>query len=270
MGHGGFSIVRKAVDKEKGSLVAIKVIDLVAAREREADEEGPVVDPVSEIEDEIGMMKLLNHPNIVQYYDSFCTPLKYYIVLEMLPGGELLELLNEQGTFSSALSSNYMRQVLQAIQYMHNVGIVHRDLKLENLLLDETKSIVKVSDFGLSINMNVETPSKCVGSIFYVAPEVLIDESYGSGVDIWSVGVMAFMLISGSPPFDAPDEEENNMEIFEKICKVEYSFEAPEWENTEEQTKQFIQLALTKEPSERPTASALLQHPWILSHAQNS
>lgn len=127
--------------------------------------------------------------------------------------------------------------------------------------MDETKTKVKISDFGLSKNFLKERLSQCVGSVLYVAPEVLICDSYDQKVDIWSVGVMAYMLLCGFAPFDADDD--NELEIFNKITKGNYSMDSIEWKDITEEPKNFVRQTLTFNPEQRPNAHDLLNHAWF-------
>jgi len=178
------------------------------------DDDEPEEDPGVMIQQEIEIMKMLKHPNIVEFYEFFQTTDQVFVVMELVTGGELLDIVSAKGSFAPSEAAEIIREVLLAVDYMHKNGIVHRDLKLENLLVDEKNKTVKITDFGLSKNYFAEVPSKCVGSILYIAPEVLLCDTYDNAVDVWSIGVMTYMLLSGSAPFDSLVD--NEMEIFEK------------------------------------------------------
>lgn len=143
-------------------------------------------------------------------------------------GGELFEHIVTKGTYSERDAATIIRQILKAVVYMHSNGIAHRDLKPENLLImGDENEIIKVSDFGLSKDFNMETLRTSCGTPDYVAPEVLLGMPYDNSVDIWSVGVIAYVLLCGFPPFYGRDEQE----VFSKILKAEYSFPSPDWDD---------------------------------------
>jgi len=262
LGLGGFSVVKQATDKITGREVAVKIIN-INQKSKMKDDDEPEEDPGVMIQQEIEIMKMLKHPNIVEFYEFFQTTDQVFVVMELVTGGELLDIVSAKGSFAPSEAAEIIREVLLAVDYMHKNGIVHRDLKLENLLVDEKNKTVKITDFGLSKNYFAEVPSKCVGSILYIAPEVLLCDTYDNAVDVWSIGVMTYMLLSGSAPFDSLVD--NEMEIFEKICKGDYSLDTPEWKDIGHEPKDFIRRALVLNPTKRATAACLLKHPWITS-----
>jgi len=142
---------------------------------------------------------------------------------------------------------------------MNTMGIAHRDLKPENLLLDEDHNI-KISDFGLSKDFSNEDMTTSCGTATYVAPEVLTATGYDVACDIWSVGVITYILLSGHIPFDGPDEEK----VFDKILSADYSFPSPLWDPVSEEARDFITKIFVVEPKQRMTSSECLQHPWLL------
>ncbi|XP_029457004.1 calcium/calmodulin-dependent protein kinase type 1 isoform X4 [Rhinatrema bivittatum] len=177
-------------------------------------------------------------------------------------GGELFDRIVEKGFYTEKDASQLIKQILDAVKYLHDMGIVHRDLKPENLLyysLDEDSTIM-ISDFGLSkIEGSGSVMSTACGTPGYVAPEVLAQKPYSKAVDCWSIGVIAYILLCGYPPF----YEENDAKLFEQILKAEYEFDSPYWDDISESAKDFIQHLMEKDPSKRYTCDQALQHPWI-------
>lgn len=195
------------------------------------------------------------------------TPLKVFIVTELAAGGELLERIVEQGKFSEKDARSVIRQVLKGVEYLHMRKVVHRDLKLENILLsDQTpQAIVKIADFGLArfFADNSELRTVC-GSPLYVAPEILdigmSSETYTPAVDMWSVGVILFILLSGNSPFENEDEQI----LFEKIRSGDYSMDDCLWDYISAGAKDCVRALLVVNTTERMTITEALRHPWIL------
>ncbi|RXM92319.1 Calcium/calmodulin-dependent protein kinase type 1 [Acipenser ruthenus] len=170
-------------------------------------------------------------------------------VLHKVSGGELFDRIVEKGFYTEKDASKLIQQILDAVKYLHDMGIVHRDLKPENLLyysMDEDSKIM-ISDFGLS---------KIEGS---GTPEVLAQKPYSKAVDCWSIGVIAYILLCGYPPF----YDENDAKLFEQILKAEYEFDSPYWDDISDSAKDFIVHLMEKDPRKRYTCDLALQHPWI-------
>jgi calcium/calmodulin-dependent protein kinase I len=185
---------------------------------------------------------------------------QFYLVMELVQGKELFDKIVERGQYSERDAAHISRQFVRAIEYLHSRGIAHRDLKPENLLSvgSGDQEIIKVADFGLSKNFGDEKMMTSCGSPGYVAPEVLECETYGKEVDMWSIGVIIYILLVGYPPFYA----DNDPALFKKIMACEYEF-GEGWDVISESAKDLIRKLLVKDPKKRLTAEQALQHPWL-------
>jgi len=186
-----------------------------------------------------------------------------YLVLEFAAGGELFDAIVNRGSYSEEDAANIIKQILEAIKYIHEHGIAHRDLKPENLLLAEgKKDYIKIADFGLSKSFNEEQLQTSCGTPDYVAPEVLLGEPYDMAVDIWSIGVITYVLLCGFPPFYG----EVQKDLFENIMSGNYDFPDPEWSRVSKEGKDFIKKILVVDPSKRYNAEQCLNDAWIKSN----
>ncbi|XP_066566148.1 calcium/calmodulin-dependent protein kinase type 1B [Amia ocellicauda] len=250
LGEGSFSEVRLAQDRRTQKLVAVKCIQKRALKGME-----------SMLENEIAVLRRIKHDNIVSLEEVFETPTKLYLVMTLVTGGELLDRILERGMYTEWDASEVIRQVLDAVCYLHRLGIVHRDLKPENLLFDtpfEDSKIV-ISDFGLSKMEEQGALSTACGTPAYIAPELLEQQTYGKEVDLWAVGVIAYILLCGYPPF----YDDNDTELYRQIVKAEFEFDSPYWDDISDSAKDFISKLLQRDPEKRYTGEQALQHPWI-------
>lgn len=211
---------------------------------------------------EIEMLMNLDHPNIIKIFEYYVDDLNYYVMMEFAEGGELYDQIYQLQNFKEKHAAMIMKQILSAVCYMHSKGIVHRDLKPENIML-ESKATgdfnIKLIDFGTSnfIKKNQKLSMK-VGTPYYIAPEILA-KSYTNKCDIWSVGVILYMLLSGSPPFDGTDDQS----ILAKVKKGVYKMDGPQWDIISPEAKDLITKMLTFNPDERISAEDALRHPWF-------
>ncbi|XP_034499522.1 calcium/calmodulin-dependent protein kinase type 1D isoform X2 [Ailuropoda melanoleuca] len=251
MKDGAFSEVVLAEEKASGRLFAVKCIPKKALKGKE-----------SSIENEIAVLRKIKHENIVALEDIYESPNHLYLVMQLVSGGELFDRIVEKGFYTEKDASTLIRQVLDAVYYLHRMGIVHRDLKPENLLYysQDEESKIMISDFGLSkMEGKGDVMSTACGTPGYVAPEVLAQKPYSKAVDCWSIGVIAYILLCGYPPF----YDENDSKLFEQILKAEYEFDSPYWDDISDSAKDFIRNLMEKDPNKRYTCEQAARHPWI-------
>jgi len=262
LGSGSFSTVKLAYDRVTENKYAIKIID--------KKKFGAKKEELAMIQTEIEIMRMIEHPNIISLHEVFedKTTKKIYLVMELVTGGELFDRIVEKGSYSEKDASELISKVISAVRYLHKKGIIHRDLKPENLLYasQEEDAEIKLADFGLSkiVGLDEEaavTNTTC-GTPGYVAPEVLRMKGYDKSVDMWSIGVILYILLCGFPPF----YEENTAKLFQTIMDGKYDFPDPEWTNISDSAKDLIQRSLTVDSKKRITADEALEHPWILGY----
>lgn len=251
IGTGAFSEVLLAEDKaDRGKFFAVKCIDRMG-----------LVGKEESLDNEIQVLRRLDHPNIVRLSDVFEDKSYVYLVMELVTGGELFDRIVEKGSYTEKDASSLIKQVLEAVDYMHERGVVHRDLKPENLLYYSTDpdSKIMISDFGLSKTEESGTMATACGTPGYVAPEVLAQQPYGKEVDCWSIGVIAYILLCGYPPF----YDENDAALFQQILKAEYEFDSPYWDDISSSAKEFIRQLMCKDPKKRFSCKQAIAFPWI-------
>ncbi|XP_039209540.1 SNF-related serine/threonine-protein kinase-like isoform X1 [Crotalus tigris] len=248
LGSGHFAEVRLARHVFTGERVAVKVIEkgrlggAAAARLRR----------------EVGCMKLVQHPNVVRLYQVLETPARLYLVLELGDGGDLFDLLTRRpGGLAEARAKGYFAQVVHAIAYCHRLHVVHRDLKPENVLFFQQQGVVKLTDFGFSSCFQPGTmlATSC-GSLAYSAPEILLGEEYDApAVDIWSLGVILYMLVCGHPPF----QEANDSETLTMILDCRYVIPS----GISLLCADLIAQMLQRDPKQRASLELIENHPWL-------
>ncbi|KAF2076286.1 hypothetical protein CYY_002401 [Polysphondylium violaceum] len=247
IGRGAFSIVREAIRKETGEKVAIKSINTRFIKNKLLMREIEI------------MKKVGDHPNILKLYEVYETSRHLHLVLELVTGGELFDKIVQRGEYSEQDASKIVRQIVSAVGYLHANGIAHRDLKPQNLLCAGIEGDdIRVADFGLSkIFGDGDYLETCCGSPEYVAPEVLECKPYDKACDLWSVGVITYVLLTGCFPF----WDKNNAVLYEKIRNVDYGW--PEGLNVSDQAKDLVAHLIEKNPESRYTYEQCLVHPWV-------
>ncbi|XP_037106794.1 calcium/calmodulin-dependent protein kinase type 1D-like [Syngnathus acus] len=248
MGSGSFSEVFMVREKKTGKLFALKCLKKKHLTH-------------SNLENEISVLKRIKHDNVVGLEDFYESRTHYYLVMQLVSGGELFDRIVDKGVFTEKDASLVIKQVLEAVSYLHQNSIVHRDLKPENLLYydDDQNAKIMVSDFGLSKTLEHGVMSTACGTPGYVAPEVLAQKPYSKAVDCWSIGVITYILLCGYPPFF----EDNETRLFSKIMRADYAFHSPFWDDISESAIDFIKNMMEKNPLKRFTTEQALRHPWI-------
>jgi calcium/calmodulin-dependent protein kinase I len=218
---------------------------------------------------EIAILKKVKHDNIISLLEMFECGDKIYFVMELVTGGELFDRIVEKGSYTEEDAKRLVRKITHAIKYLHENDIAHRDLKPENLLVKslEEDTEVKIADFGLSkvIDQDKMMQTAC-GTPGYVAPEVLNAEGYDKEVDMWSIGVITYILLCGFPPFYS----ESVPEVFEQIMKADYDYPEEYWNEISDDAKDFINQLLVVDVSKRLTAEGALQHKWLAEKGKKS
>ncbi|KAF3697310.1 Calcium/calmodulin-dependent protein kinase type 1G [Channa argus] len=255
LGSGAFSEVYMAKEKKTGKMFALKCVKKKQKRDLN-------------LENEIAVLRRIKHENVVGLEDFYESRTHYYLVMQLVTGGELFDRILDRGVYSEKDASKVIQQVLQAVSYLHQNGIVHRDLKPENILYysQEENSKIMISDFGLSKMVDNGIMSTACGTPGYVAPEVLAQKPYSNAVDCWSTGVITYILLCGYPPF----YEESETRLFAKIMKAQYEFDSPFWDDISESAKDFIRNMMQKNPNMRYTTEQALRHPWIIGKTARS
>eukprot|EP00271_Cylindrocystis_brebissonii_P007660 TRINITY_DN21239_c0_g1_i1.p1 TRINITY_DN21239_c0_g1~~TRINITY_DN21239_c0_g1_i1.p1 ORF type:complete len:509 (+),score=100.82 TRINITY_DN21239_c0_g1_i1:95-1621(+) len=264
LGTGGFSVVQKAVSKEDGTEVAIKTLKKHGSRsvsnalvENEIMVMSRIVDVVSP------------HPNVINLLDVFEDSDAVHLVLELCSGGELFDRIVQQERFSEAGAARVIRQIASGLASLHGAKISHRDMKPENCLFStpDDEAPLKIMDFGLShIEGETNPVVGLFGSIDYVAPEALSKRSARAAGDMWSLGVILYILLCGYPPFHAPSNKAKQ----ELILVGSFDFDDSAWKPVSSSAKQLIRSLLTVDPSRRPTAAELVLHPWVTGASARS
>ncbi|KAK7350953.1 hypothetical protein VNO77_10039 [Canavalia gladiata] len=254
-GHFGHTCWAKGKKGElKGQSVAVKIISKAKMTSAIA---------IEDVRREVKMLKALSgHKNLVKFYDAFEDVTNVYIVMELCEGGELLDrILDRGGRYTEDDAKAILVQILDVVAFCHLQGVVHRDLKPENFLFvsKDEDAVMKAIDFGLSDFVRPELRlNDIVGSAYYVAPEVL-HRSYSVEADLWSIGVISYILLCGSRPFWARTESG----IFRSVLRVNPNFDDSPWPSISPEAKDFVKRLLNKDHRKRMTAAQALTHPWL-------
>jgi len=254
LGSGKFGLVKLGIDKKTGQNVAIKIMKKSTMDSSDLEL----------VRTEIEILKICQHPNIIRLYNVFENVEYMYIIMEYCSGGDLFSYLEERNfRVSEKRASTIIHKMATAVYYMHSFGVAHRDLKPENVLMtsNDDDSDIRILDFGLSKILGPN--EKCdepYGTLTYCAPEIIVDEPYSKAVDLWSLGIMTYLMVSGKLPFNSEDENE----IARKVVYDEPDYvRNPVWKNISPECIDFIKRLLNKDQNKRMTIKGVLEHKWI-------
>eukprot|EP00253_Pinus_taeda_P035211 PITA_35211 len=265
IGRGRFGVIRKCLNKRSGQQVACKTItkaDPQDSNDREC------------LNNEIRIMQHLSgHPTVVSLHDVYEDDEYLHLVMEMCSGGDLFDRISRNNIvpFSEEEAATILQKLMEAISYCHSMGIAHRDIKPDNILLVDNSNFldqIKLADFGQASFFSPGQGSMqgIVGTPYYVAPEVLGGKDYGEKVDVWSAGVILYIMLSGVAPFPG----ETAQDIFEAVLYGRLRFPTDRWLSISQSAKDLIRRMLSRDITKRVSADQVLDHPWVTTHALRS
>eukprot|EP00981_Chlorochromonas_danica_P002116 scaffold424_cov165-Ochromonas_danica.AAC.16 len=252
LGEGGYAVVKKGTSKMDRSPVAVKVVKRASMTESQEQS----------LKREVEILTALNYPNIVRALDFFEERDYFYVIMELITGGELFDRIVKKVFYAEKDARDLAFTLLKAIKYLHDQNIVHRDLKPENLLLtsDDNDADIKVVDFGFATKTDGDySLTDHCGTPGYIAPEILRNETYGRPADMWSFGIILYILLGGYPPF----YDKNTQVLFRKIMRGNFEFHPAYWAEVSDEAKDLISRLLNVRPADRYTVDQALAHPWF-------
>uniref|UniRef100_A0A7N4PE42 Death-associated protein kinase 1 n=1 Tax=Sarcophilus harrisii TaxID=9305 RepID=A0A7N4PE42_SARHA len=257
LGSGQFAVVKKCREKSTGLQYAAKFIK---KRRTKSSRRGVSRE---DIEREVNILKEIQHPNVITLHDVYENKTDVILILELVAGGELFDFLAEKESLTEEEATEFLKQILNGVYYLHSQHIAHFDLKPENIMLldrNVPKPRIKIIDFGLAHKIDFGNEFKNIfGTPEFVAPEIVNYEPLGLEADMWSIGVITYILLSGASPFLGDTKQET----LANVSAVNYEFEEEFFSNTSALAKDFIRRLLVKDPKKRMTIQDSLQHPWI-------
>jgi len=258
VGTGSFAKVRKVTRKEDKKEFALKMIKKA----------GKSKEDLEALQKEIAILAKLDHPNVVKLMSWCQTKKRIYMVVQFCSGGDVFERILKQKTFSEKEAAHVVRKVAEGLAHVHEHGIVHRDLKPDNLmyLSKAESSNIMLIDFGLAGDLSNGSLSTPCGTAHYVAPEVLMSKAYDCKADMWSLGVIIYMLLCGFPPFF--DAQGNQKRLYKLIKLGKYRFPSPYWDYVSENAKDLVRRLLVLDPTKRFSAKQTLAHQWVHQSAE--
>ena len=260
LGSGKFGLVKLGIEKKTGQKVAIKIMKKSSMDSSDLEL----------VRTEIEILKICQHPNIIRLYNVFENADYMYIIMEYCSGGDLFSFLeNRNFRILEKRASTIIHKMATAVYYMHSFGVAHRDLKPENVLMtsDDDDGDIRILDFGLSKILGpYEKCDEPYGTLTYCAPEIIVDEPYSKAVDLWSLGIMTYLMVSGKLPFNSEDENE----IARQVVYDEPDYiRNPVWKSITPECKDFIKRLLEKDQNKRMTIKEALEHKWIKMYDTN-
>jgi len=251
--YGKFGRVYSAMHNQTKEMCACKFINYKVLSQKQ----------ILSIKREIEIMKMLHHPGIIRLKESLETEEYFVLVMELMSGGDLFDRLEQQSSFRESDAKNILLQVAKAVKYMHDCGIVHRDLKIENIMfVSKDSDVVKLGDFGLSKLIGKGVTMTPVGTLEYMPPEIVEKKVYSTNVDIWSLGCLAYILLYGSFPF-YEETVGNKLVLLKDKIKSGYFAFPTDAENVSDEAKDLIKKALDLNPATRLNINKFLAHPWL-------
>ncbi|XP_050294265.1 serine/threonine-protein kinase GM11705 [Anthonomus grandis grandis] len=252
IGDGNFAVVRLCKHTITEKEYALKIIDKSKCKGKK-----------DMIENEVKILRMVSHPNIISLIEDHDTKSMLYLVCEYVAGGDLFDVITVAQKFSEEQAALMIKHLVSALAYLHNLNVVHRDIKPENLLVEMDNGRVKclkLGDFGLACEVNGPLFTVC-GTPTYVAPEILEESGYGLKIDVWAAGVILYILLCGYPPFASQDNDQEK--LFDCILSGQYDFPDEFWQDVSYPAKELIQNMLQLQPELRFSAEDVLDHPWL-------
>jgi len=256
IGSGGYSTVYRSIQKSTGEERAVKLVAISVYKQHR-----------TRMEAEAAVLGSVSHPAIVKFYGIVRTPTHFCFVMELLVGGELFDrIIERKYGYSEPEACRLVSTILEAVEHLHAHGVVHRDIKPENFLFTtkpgETVGQLKLIDFGFATfqDPRFDMLGSSCGTPDYIAPELLLEQPHNQAVDLWSVGVVLYILLCGFPPFYA----ENDDKLFDLIADGVYDFPSPQWDHISREAKDLVSCLLIVDSRQRMTASQALAHSWIV------
>uniref|UniRef100_H9GAI0 Trio Rho guanine nucleotide exchange factor n=3 Tax=Anolis carolinensis TaxID=28377 RepID=H9GAI0_ANOCA len=249
LGRGRFSVIKRCDQKGTKREVAAKFVNKKLMKR-------------DQVTHELGIMQNLQHPQLVSLLDTFETSTSYILVLEMANQGRLLDYVVQWGNLTEGKIKLYLGEILEAVQYLHNCRIVHLDLKPENILVDKSlaKATIRLADFGDAVQLNTTYYiHQLLGNPEFAAPEIILGNPVSLTSDVWSIGVLTYVLLSGVSPFLDESVEETCL----NICRLDFSFPDDYFRGVSQKAKDFVCFLLQDDPTKRPSAALALQEQWL-------
>ncbi|BFZ19788.1 hypothetical protein BsWGS_22827 [Bradybaena similaris] len=252
LGKGKFGNVYLAREKKSKYIVALKLMFKVQLQKAGVEHQ---------LRREIEIQTHLRHPHILKLFGYFHDDSRIYLILEYAPKGELYKELQKNKRFDDARAAKYIAQLADALSYCHSKKVIHRDIKPENLLLG-VKGELKIADFGWSVHAPSSRRQTLCGTLDYLPPEMVEGKPHNEAVDLWSLGVLCYEFLVGSPPFEA----EGHSETYRRICKVDLKFP----DHVSDGAKDLIVKLLRHDPKTRLPLADVLKHPWVVKNSQET